>query len=100
MKAIYHLIENAPYFPFFEHSVSPFSLIYLCLQVAIIRILHHDAKRGSALLEKRLFVTGDVLVLERGEDAHLVDRVVLLLRCKFRQTHLRSTNNAATVKRE
>ena len=59
----------------------------LAHEVASLRVLHHDAQRAAAVLEKGLLVGDDVRMamrlvrqrlLDRREDAGLVDCVFLL----------------------
>ena len=64
VKPVDHLIKNAPNFLLFEHSACTFALVDLCLQVAIVRELHHYAEGRSTLLKESLLVTCDILMLK------------------------------------
>ena len=58
------------------------------LKIAAVGQLHDYAQRARALLEKGLFVATDVFVLDGGEYAHFIDRIVFFLRRQFGQSNL------------
>ena len=50
----------------------PLVRVDLRLEIASVRILHHDAKGVRFLLEEGFLISSDVLVVDRREDSNLV----------------------------
>ena len=88
LQAQYHLVENGPDVVFLRKLRSLFGIINLGLQVAVIAILHNDAETGGAFLKECLFVTGNIRMVHRCQDAHLVQCVLLFLRGQFLHFYL------------
>lgn len=60
----------------------------LLVEVSIVGVVHHDAETVGGRVDEGLLVPDNVGVLDRGQDAHLVECVVLLLLAQVLQLHL------------
>lgn len=78
MQAVDHLIEDGPDVFLLHVLHRLLVLVNLCLQIATIGELHHNTQRGTALFKEGLFVCRHIFMLNRGQNAHFVDCIVLL----------------------
>lgn len=77
------LHEVGPALLFGDGGAGLLTLFNFVEEVAPVSVLHDDAEGGGGVLEKGFLVADDVLLLDGGEDAHLVEGVLLLFFGKF-----------------
>jgi hypothetical protein len=78
-----HLNKIVPYLFFSKHFFGLLLFVYYLQQIAAVCVLHHYTETVRAVLEKRLLVTYYVRVLNRRQNADLVESVRLFLLAKF-----------------
>lgn len=78
LETAHHLDEHAP--DLFLREVRPAAILRpnLAQEVPAVGVFHHDAQGARGVLEERLLVADYVRVVYRGQNAHFVDRVLLL----------------------
>lgn len=86
-----HLDEGLPELGLIEVRGPLEMLVDLLLDVARICQLHDDAEGLRAVVEEGVAVVDDIGVGDGGEDAHLVQRVLLLLLLHLPDLHLTPT---------
>jgi len=77
LESTRQLEQRSPDFELLEIGLVLFVLYDSVVQVASVRKIHHDAQTTRQVVEKSFFVSDNVGVLNRGEDADFVERVGL-----------------------
>ena len=72
------LNEEVPDLLFREGTVGLFVIVNEHQEVATVSVLHHDAQTTSLVLKESLLVANHIRVVDRGENAHLIERILLL----------------------
>lgn len=78
LQANDHVIENAPNLLLLHMLVFSLQVVYLRLQIAPVRELHHYAECLSAFFKKRFLISYDVRMLNGRQDPDLIQRIFLL----------------------
>ena len=73
-----NLDEDVPDLLLLDVGLSFLVTANLLEHIAVVSVLHDEAKAGAALVDEGLFVGDHVLVDDAGQYAHLVQGVLLL----------------------
>lgn len=98
LKPFDSLNKNLPNQALFEVCANLFMVIYLCENVTVIRIFHHDTETVKSrdyllqvviiVIDKCFLVLYDILVANRRQYTDLIDGILFFLILEFRQINL------------
>ena len=74
-----HLDENGPDGWLINRLLLLLMFNNFLVEILIVRILHHQAETRSLIFKKGFFVTDNGFVIDRGQNADLVQGVLLFL---------------------
>ena len=77
-KSPYDLNENVPNFLLFDICFSLLVATDFLEDIAVVRILHHEAERGRGFVNKCLLESNYVWMINRSEDTDLVEGILFL----------------------
>ena len=78
LEAPDNLDEDVPDLLLLDVGLSFLVTANLLEHIAVVGVLHHEAKAGAALVDEGFFVRDHVLVDDACQNAHLVQGVLLL----------------------